>query len=42
MSGLVYCNGTTDYIEAYFYVTSTSTSQTGSNYKFQGTFVRGQ
>jgi len=41
LTGLVYCNGSTDYIEAYSYCTTTATSQANSFYKFQGVLVRG-
>jgi len=40
LSGLVYCNGSTDYIEAYAFVNATATTQANSYYKFQGVLVR--
>jgi hypothetical protein len=40
LTGLVYCNGSTDYIEAYAFVNATVTTQTNSLYKFQGVLVR--
>jgi hypothetical protein len=40
LTGLVYCNGSTDYIEAYGYVSATATTQTTSLYKFQGFLAR--
>jgi len=40
LTGLVYCNGSTDYIEAYAYCTTTATSQANGFYKFQGALVR--
>jgi hypothetical protein len=40
VSGLVYCNGSTDYIEAYFFSTAASTLQGNSLYRFQGVLVR--
>jgi hypothetical protein len=43
ISGIVYCNGTTDYIEIYAYQNSGSsqTSDDGSVYKFNGIMIRG-
>lgn len=41
VAGLVYCNGSTDYIEVYAYVTSTGNCVTGSNKTwFNGALVR--
>lgn len=42
VSGLVYCNGSTDYIEVYGSQSTggTITSNTGAIYKFQGSLVR--
>lgn len=42
VSALVYCNGSTDYIEVYGSQSSggTVTSATGTTYKFQGALVR--
>ena len=40
LSGLVYFNGSTDYIEAYFFSTASSTLQGNSLYRFQGVLVR--
>jgi hypothetical protein len=40
LSGLVYCNGSTDYIEAYFFSGAASTLQGNSLYRFQGVLVR--
>jgi hypothetical protein len=42
VTALVYCNGSTDYIEAYGSQSSggTITSNTGTSYKFQGCMVR--
>jgi hypothetical protein len=43
ISGIVYCNGTTDYIELYAYQNSGSSQTTddGTVYKFNGVMVRG-
>jgi hypothetical protein len=40
LTGLVYCNGSTDYIEAYAFVSATVTTQANGYYKFQGVLVR--
>jgi hypothetical protein len=40
LSGLVYFNGSTDYIEAYFFSTAASTLQGNSLYRFQGFLAR--
>lgn len=42
ISGIVYCNGTTDYIEIYLYQNSglTISTDSGSTYKFTGSMVR--
>ena len=42
ISGIVYCNGTTDYIEIYAYQNSGSSQLTddGSVYKFNGAMIR--
>ena len=39
-SGLVYMNGTTDYIELYCYIVATLVTQSPSAYKFQASMVR--
>jgi hypothetical protein len=40
LTGLVYCNGSTDYVEAYAYCSGTATTQANNFYKFQGVLVR--
>jgi hypothetical protein len=40
LTGLVYCNGSTDYIEAYVLAGASATTQTNNYYKFQGVLVR--
>jgi hypothetical protein len=40
LTGLVYCNGSTDYVEAYAYCSGTTTTQANGFYKFQGILVR--
>lgn len=44
VSSLVYCNGTTDYLESYVYQSNGSNVNTGnssSNFNFNGSLVRG-